>query len=80
MHWTLCVMRHTCFSLKLLLAHDAAVEYWERGRLRTVPAAQAPSPETVLTRLLHTHRRPFQRAAAPIATTLKATRCGSITV
>ena len=51
--------------LKLLLAHDGVIEYWERGRLRTVPADQAPSPATVLTRLLHTHRRRFRSAAAP---------------
>ncbi|WP_238587335.1 hypothetical protein [Cupriavidus sp. IDO] len=48
--------------LKLLLAHDGAIEYWERGRLRTVPADQAPSP--VLTRLLHTHRRRFRSVAS----------------
>lgn len=40
--------------------NDAAIEYSERGRLRTVPADQAPSPETVLTRLLHTHRHRFR--------------------
>ncbi|CAN7773404.1 site-specific integrase [Cupriavidus necator] len=83
-HWTLARVKRRYGSLaeakaaqpavlKLLLAHDAAVEYWERGRLRTVPAAQAPSPEAVLARVLHTHRRRFQRAAAPTATTLKAT-------
>jgi len=51
--------------LTLLLAHDGAVEYWERGRLRTAPADQAPSPETVLARLLHTHRRRFRLTGAP---------------
>ncbi len=50
--------------LRLLLAHDAVIEYWERGRLRTVPAEQAPSPGTVLARLLHTHRRRFRSVAA----------------
>ncbi len=54
--------------LKLLLAHDAAVEYWERGHLRTVQAGQTPRPETLRARLLYAHRRRFQRAAAPTAT------------
>ncbi|KAI3604275.1 Integrase (plasmid) [Cupriavidus necator H850] len=70
-HWTLARLKRRYGSLaeakaaqpavlKLLLAHDGAVEYWERGRLRTVPAEQAPSPATVLARLLHTHRRRFR--------------------
>ncbi|CAG9184763.1 Tyrosine recombinase XerC [Cupriavidus laharis] len=74
-HWTLARVKRHYGSLaeakaaqpavlKLLLAHDGAVEYWERGRLRTVPADEAPSPETVLTRLLHTHRRRFRSAAS----------------
>ncbi|WP_249221467.1 tyrosine-type recombinase/integrase [Cupriavidus sp. KK10] len=73
-HWTLAGVKLRYGSLaeakaaqptvlKLLLAHDAAVEYWERGRLRTVSAEEAPGPETVLTRLLHTHRRRFQQYA-----------------
>ncbi|UBM07882.1 tyrosine-type recombinase/integrase [Cupriavidus metallidurans] len=74
-HWTLARVKRRYGSLaeakaaqpavlKLLLAHDGAVEYWERGRLRTVPADQAPSPETVLTRLLHTHRHRFRSAVS----------------
>lgn len=74
-HWTLARVKRRYGSLaeakaaqpavlKLLLAHDGAIEYWERGRLRTVPAGGAPSPETVLTRLLHTHRRRFRSAAS----------------
>ncbi|WP_020207000.1 site-specific integrase [Cupriavidus sp. WS] len=74
-HWTLARVKRRYGSLaeakaaqpamlKLLLAHDGAVEYWERGRLRTVPADEAPSPETVLARLLHTHRRRFRPAAS----------------
>ena len=62
-HWTLTRIKRRYGSLadakaaqptvlNLLLAHDGAVEYWERGRLRAAPADQAPSPETVLTRLL----------------------------
>lgn len=73
-HWTLARLKRRYGSLaeakaaqpavlKLLLSHDAAVEYWERGRLRTVPGDQAPSPEIVLARLLHTHRRRFQTAS-----------------
>ncbi|WP_019447860.1 tyrosine-type recombinase/integrase [Cupriavidus sp. BIS7] len=83
-HWTLAGLKRRHGSLadakaaqpavmKLLLAHDAAVEVWERGRVRTVAAAQAPSPETVLARLLHTHRRRFQQSptlppASPVST------------
>lgn len=74
-HWTLARVKRRYGSLaeakaaqpavlKLLLAHDGAVVYWERGRLRTVPANEAPSPETVLTRLLHTHRRRFRSVTA----------------
>ena len=74
-HWTLTRIKRRYGSLadakaaqptvlNLLLAHDGAVEYWERGRLRAAPADQAPSPETVLTRLLHTHRRRFRSGAA----------------
>jgi hypothetical protein len=55
-HWTLTRIKRRYGSLadakaaqptvlKLLLAHDGAVEYWERGRLRTAPADLAPSPE-----------------------------------
>ncbi|MFS8980268.1 tyrosine-type recombinase/integrase [Cupriavidus necator] len=74
-HWTLARIKRRYGSLaeakaaqpvvlKLLLAHDGAVEYWERGRLRTVSANQAPSPQTVLARLLHTHRRRFRSGAS----------------
>jgi integrase/recombinase XerC len=76
-HWTLTSIKRRYGSLadanaaqptilKLLLAHDGAVEYWERGRLRTAPAEQAPSAETVLARLLHTHRRRFRSTAASL--------------
>ncbi|WP_432263623.1 hypothetical protein [Cupriavidus sp. TMH.W2] len=45
-HWTLARVRRRCVSLaeakaappavlKLLLAHDGTIEYWERGPLRT---------------------------------------------
>ncbi|NUA26636.1 tyrosine-type recombinase/integrase [Cupriavidus basilensis] len=75
-HWTLARLKRHHGSLgdakaarpavlKLLLSHDGAVEYWERGRLRAVPAEQAPGPEIVLARLLHTHRRRFRAVALP---------------
>lgn len=54
--------------LKLLLAHDGAVESRERGRLHTARADQALSSETVLARLLHTHRRRFR----PVTSSPKA--------
>lgn len=34
------------------------------GRLRTAPADQAPNAETVLARLVHTHRRRFRSITA----------------
>ncbi len=69
--WTLTTMKRRHASLadakvahpaimRLLLVHDAAVEYWDRGRVRTVAAGDAPTPEAVLKRVLHTHRRRFK--------------------
>ncbi|AXL50877.1 integrase [Paraburkholderia caffeinilytica] len=72
--WTLSRLKRGCPSLAdakrehpavfaLLLEHEAAVEYWDRGRLRVVPAADAPPPETILERVLHQHRRRFHEVA-----------------
>jgi len=47
----------------LLLEHEAAVEYWDRGRLRIVAADDAPAPEIILQRVLHQHRRRFHEVA-----------------
>jgi hypothetical protein len=66
--WTLPLLKRGCPSLAdakrdhpvvfaLLLDHDAAVKYWERGRLRIAAAGVAPAPDTVLLRLLKQHRR-----------------------
>ncbi|SOF00966.1 Site-specific recombinase XerD [Burkholderia sp. OK233] len=66
--WTLTLLKRGCPSLAdakrdhpvvfaLLLDHDAAIEYWERGRLRAVAPDRAPAPATVLLRLLKQHRR-----------------------
>ncbi|MEX3894021.1 tyrosine-type recombinase/integrase [Paraburkholderia sp. BR10954] len=66
--WTLPLLKRGCPSLAdakrdhrlvfaLLLDHDAAVEYWERGRLRVAAADGAPAPDTVLLRLLKQHQR-----------------------
>ncbi|MGF6755640.1 tyrosine-type recombinase/integrase [Paraburkholderia sp. GAS42] len=74
MHWTLSRLKRGCPSLAdakrehptvfaLLLEHDAAVEYWDRGRLRIVAADDAPPPETILERVLHQHRRRFHEVA-----------------
>ncbi|MBB5503206.1 hypothetical protein [Paraburkholderia sp. MM5384-R2] len=52
--WTLAMLKRGCPSLAdakrehpavfaLLLEHDAAIEYWERGRLRVVPESAAPT-------------------------------------
>ena len=94
LRWTLARLKRGCTSLAdakrehptvfaLLLEHDAAVEYWDRGRLRIVAADDAPAPEIILQRVLHQHRRRFHDvadgralvpadAAAPAATATTA--------
>ncbi|MGF6288659.1 tyrosine-type recombinase/integrase [Paraburkholderia youngii] len=82
--WTLPLLKRGCPSLAdakrdhplvfaLLLDHDAAVEYWERGRLRVAAGDAAPAPDTVLLRLLKQHRRfrfvPDDRATPAVSTT-----------
>ncbi|MEX3982254.1 tyrosine-type recombinase/integrase [Paraburkholderia sp. EG287A] len=73
--WTLTALKRGCPSLAdakrehpavfaLLLEHDAAIEYWERGRLRVMPEALAPAAARVLERVLRQHRRRF-RIASP---------------
>lgn len=80
--WTLAVVKRRFPSLadakaahpavmRLLLDHPAVIEYWDRGRVRTVAADGAPTPETVLQRVLHAQRRRFRAAvdaALPVAT------------
>jgi integrase/recombinase XerC len=72
--WTLSRLKRGCPSLAdakrehpavfaLLLEHEAAVEYWDRGRLQIVAAEDAPPPETILERTLHQHRRRFHEVA-----------------
>jgi integrase/recombinase XerC len=69
--WTLTAIRHRFASLgdakaahpavmQLLLDHAVVIEYWERGRVRTAAIDHAPGAETVLERVLHTHRRRFR--------------------
>ena len=71
--WTLARIRQHYASLadaktarpavmRVLLDHEAAVEYWDRGRVRTVVVDEAPAPDVVLARVLHTHRRRFRPA------------------
>jgi integrase/recombinase XerC len=71
--WTLAAIRRRYPSLadakaahpavmRLLLDKSSAIEYWDRGRARTVAVEDAPTPETVLQRILHTHRRRFKIA------------------
>jgi integrase/recombinase XerC len=73
--WTLSRLKRGCPSLAdakrehptvfaLLLEHEVAVEYWDRGRLRIVAANDAPAPDTILERVLHQHRRRFQKVHA----------------
>ncbi|MGF6372955.1 integrase/recombinase XerC [Paraburkholderia sp. RAU6.4a] len=68
--WTLAELKRAAPSLAdakrahpavfaLLLEHDAAIEYWAHGRLHFVAAAAAPSPDSVLARVLHARRRRF---------------------
>ena len=70
--WTLPRLKRGCPSLAdakrehpgvfaLLLEHEVAVEYWDRGRLRIVAANAAPTPDTILERVLNQHRRRFQK-------------------
>ncbi|MGF6878027.1 tyrosine-type recombinase/integrase [Paraburkholderia sp. MM5477-R1] len=74
LRWTLTALKRGCPSLAdakrehpavfaLLLGHDTAIEYWERGRLKVVPEAAAPSAATVLERVLRQHRWRFRPAA-----------------
>jgi integrase/recombinase XerC len=74
LRWTLARLKRGCPSLAdakrehptvfaLLLEHEAAVEYWDRGRLRIVAAHDAPAPEIILERVLHQHRRRFREIA-----------------
>ncbi|WP_434666069.1 tyrosine-type recombinase/integrase [Paraburkholderia sp. A3BS-1L] len=77
--WTLTALKRGCPSLAdakrehpavfaLLLEHDAAIEYWERGRLRVVSESSAPAAATVLERVLRQHRRRFRLASPDDAT------------
>ncbi|ACC76300.1 tyrosine-type recombinase/integrase [Paraburkholderia caribensis] len=80
--WTLAAIRRRHPSLadaktahpavmRLLLDHPAAIEYWDRGRVRTVAGDDAPTPQVVLQRVLHTHRRRFRHASdavVPVST------------
>ncbi|CAB3724036.1 hypothetical protein LMG22037_05016 [Paraburkholderia phenoliruptrix] len=57
--------------MQQLLDQVVAIEYWDRGRVRTAAIGDAPTPETVLQRVLHTHRRRFKalpEAGLPAAT------------
>ncbi|MGF6732729.1 hypothetical protein OKW50_004874 [Paraburkholderia youngii] len=78
LRWTLAALKRGCPSLAdakrehpavfaLLLEHDTAIEYWERGRLKVVPEAPAPAATVVLERILRQHRRRFRPAAADAA-------------
>nr|WP_233889074.1 tyrosine-type recombinase/integrase [Paraburkholderia flagellata] len=81
LRWTLTALKRGCPSLAdakrehpavfaLLLERDAAIEYWDHGRLRVVPEASAPSAATVLERTLRQHRRRFRcMTAGPVPDT-----------
>ncbi|MEM5341472.1 tyrosine-type recombinase/integrase [Paraburkholderia azotifigens] len=69
--WTLADLKRVAPSLAdakrahpavfaLLLDHDVAIEYWAQGRLHLATANHAPSPNTVLARVLHAHRSRFR--------------------
>ena len=46
---------------RILIDLPAVVEFWQRGRMHTVPEAEAPSVEQVVFALLKTHSRRFKR-------------------
>jgi site-specific recombinase XerD len=82
--WTLPLLKRGCPSLAdakrdhplvftLLLDHDAAVEYWERGRLKVAAGDGAPAPHTALLRLLRQHRRFRFAPEDPATPTVSAT-------
>ncbi|TDN58013.1 tyrosine-type recombinase/integrase [Paraburkholderia sp. BL10I2N1] len=57
--------------MRQLLDHAVVIEYWDRGRVRTAAIDDAPTPEAVLQRVLHTQRRRFKvspEAGLPAAT------------
>jgi site-specific recombinase XerD len=51
----------------LLLEHDAAIEYWARGRLHLAADGAAPAADVILARVLHAHRRRFRHLPAATA-------------
>jgi integrase/recombinase XerC len=57
--------------MRQLLDRAVVIEYWDRGRVRTASIDDAPTPQAVLQRVLHTHRRRFKvspQAGLPCAT------------
>jgi integrase/recombinase XerC len=57
--------------MRQLLDRAVVIEYWDRGRVRTAAIDDAPTPQAVLQRVLHTHRRRFKvspEAGLPCAT------------
>ncbi|MBU9639508.1 integrase [Burkholderia multivorans] len=54
--------------MRLLLDQSTAVEYWDRGRARAVPATEAPAPETIVERVLRAHARRFKRDPGDVST------------
>jgi site-specific recombinase XerD len=71
----------------LIDTSDAVVEAWQRGRLRVLPAAQAPALDVVVQALLKTHRNRFKPAttgaslpAAPALTGRLASEIGAGTM
>ena len=69
--WTLADLKRVAPSLAdakrahpavfaLLLEHDAAIEYWARGRLHLAADGAAPDADVILARVLHAHRRRFR--------------------
>lgn len=49
---------------RLLIDAREVVEAWQRGRLQSLPADQAPAVETVVLAMLKAHGKRFQRAAS----------------
>ncbi len=85
MRWTLTAVKRRYPSLadaksakpavmRLLLDQPIATEYWDRGRARVVPSAEAPLHDTVVERVLRAHARRFKRDTGNVSISMTGER------